>query len=457
MLVHMKTVALIGVMALAVSAHAAGTKASIDTDGYLSIDGKKMFVISVAVPPPPDGKTPGGKEAYEELHDGGCNFLRVTMKMREEDEPKGPRWTAEGFDEIQESLDALAKAQMYGWVYLYELGDISIGSGAREPALKKVIERFKDHPAVGGWKGADEPAWSFSNDKNHKRCSPENILHVYKLIHELDKNHPVLILHAPKGEWQSLVPYMAGTDITGMDIFPIGYPNGRHGDLPNRDISVVGDYTRWMRQAAGKKPVWMTLQVAWSGASKQSTLRFPTFPQERFMTYEAIIWGARGVNYFGGGIEASLNERDKPLGYNWTFWERVLRPVLEEINEKSALGAALVVGDAKLKIGAEQMLSVPPGNSVQSPPNKPPVLAHYPAAHGLDFCVREAGEKLFIIAAKREGDTVMVRFTGLPAGVAAEGDVLYESPRKIKIENGVFEDWFGPEEVHVYRIKRGGR
>src|SRR5207302_1775143 len=99
---------------------------------------------------------------------------------------------------------------------------------------------------------------------------------------------------------------------------------------------VVGDYTQWIRHAAGKKPVWMTLQVAWSGvANKLNVLRFPTFPQERFMTYEAIINGARGVNYFGGGIESTLNERDKPLGYNWTFWQRVLRPVLEEINDKS--------------------------------------------------------------------------------------------------------------------------
>jgi len=265
-------------IALAAAKLHAGTTVTLDPNGLIEVDKTKMFVISVAVPPPFDGKTPEGKDAFAELHDGGCNFLRVTMRKREDEEPKGPRWTPEGLDEIQKNLDALAKNQMYGWIYLYELGDIPMGSGPREATLRKVIERFKDHPATGAWKGADEPAWSFSNDKNHKRATPENILHVYKLIHEADKDHPVLILHAPKGDWQSLVPYMAGTDITGMDIFPIGYPDGRHGDLPNRDISVVGDYTQWIRRAAGKKPVWMTLQVAWSGVSKANTLRFPTFP-----------------------------------------------------------------------------------------------------------------------------------------------------------------------------------
>jgi hypothetical protein len=46
-----------------------------------------------------------------------------------------------------------------------------------------------------------------------------------------------------------------------------------------------------------------------------------------------------------------------------------------------------------------------------------------------------------------------VTFKGLPATVT-RGDVVYESPRKIEVKNGQFTDWFGPEEVHVYRIGR---
>ena len=64
------------------------------------------------------------------------------------------------------------------------------------------------------------------------------------------------------------------------------------------------------------------------------------------MTYDAIINGARGLVYFGGGIQSTLNERDKPLGYNWTFWDRVLRPVIEEVGDKSPLAAALCAPDS---------------------------------------------------------------------------------------------------------------
>src|SRR3989442_3320155 len=99
---------------------------------------------------------------------------------------------------------------------------------------------------------------------------------------------------------------------------------------------MVGDYTQIMRQVAdGKKPFWMVLQIAWSGVVKPGkTLRFPTFAEERYMTYQSIIKGARGLVYFGGDVAGALNEQDRALGWNWTFYEKVLHPVLAELNPK---------------------------------------------------------------------------------------------------------------------------
>ena len=106
-----------------------------------------------------------------------------------------------------------------------------------------------------------------------------------------------------------------------------------------------------MTVAEGKMPVWMTLQIAWSGVIKPGkTLRFPTFAEERFMTYQAIINGARGLIYFGGHIPKAMAPEDAALGWNWRFWKRVLRPVIEEIGEKSPLQPALVAPDSKLPI-----------------------------------------------------------------------------------------------------------
>ena len=86
-----------------------------------------------------------------------------------------------------------------------------------------------------------------------------------------------------------------------------------------------------------------------------------------------------------------------------------------------------------------------------APNSKLPVKAD--GAAGVEFTVREVGDEVFILACKREGETAQVTFKGLSATMT-RGDVVYESPRKIEVKNGQFTDWFGPEEVHVYRIRR---
>jgi hypothetical protein len=192
---------------------------------------------------------------------------------------------------------------------------------------------------------------------------------------------------------------------------------------------MVGDYTHFIKEVADGKPVWMVLQIAWSGVvNPRKTLRFPTFAQQRFMTYQALINGARGLIYFGGSIKAAMTPDDAKLGWNWTFWRRVLRPVLEEVGNNSPLVPALVAPDSKLPVKVA-------------------------GADDVEFCVREVGNDLYLLACKREGQTLQVKFAGLPAW-AATGEVLYESPRQVQVKAGQFTDWFAPFDVHVYHFCR---
>ena len=146
------------------------------------------------------------------------------------------------------------------------------------------------------------------------------------------------------------------------------------------------------------------------------------------MTYQALINGARGLIYFGGNIEKAMCPEDADLGWNWTFWRRVLRPVLEEVGNNSPLAPALVAPDSRLPIRVS-------------------------GANDVEFCVREVGDSIYILACKREGKTVEVKFSGLPAWVG-EGQVVYESPRRVRASQGTFSDWFAPFDVHVYRFGR---
>src|SRR5262249_7018612 len=163
---------------------------------------------------------------------------------------------------------------------------------------------------------------------------------------QLDPAHPLVIIQAPIGTLAQLVPYRPAFDITGADVYPVSYPPGAHTQTGNRDISVVGDVTRKMVRAAGGKPVWMTLQVAWSGVAPSRQRphlvpRFPTLQAERFMAYQAIVSGARGLAFFGGHLIQVASPADAQLGWNWTFWQEVLRPLVAELSS-DAVKPALV-------------------------------------------------------------------------------------------------------------------
>ena len=391
----------------------AASHVRIDADLALTIDGKKVFPIGFTMPPPPDGKTPDGHDAIGELARAGTTFLRTGVM--------GGPWDDEAIAREQQWQDAAARNGMHCWVFLRELGDLGTNQSQREAMLRKVVTRFRDHLGMGVWKGVDEPEWG-------KHAVPP-LVRAREIIRELDTNHPVAVTHAPRGTVASLRPYNAAADITGADIYPVGYPPGGHSLGTNKHISMVGDYTRTMMEVAdGKMPVWMILQISWSGVIKPGkTLRFPTFAEERYMVYEAIINGARGLIFFGGHIEKAMSPQDATLGWNWNFWDRVLRPVVEEIGRHSPLYLALTAPNSKL-----------------------PITVH--GADGVEFCAREVGNDLFLLACKREGATEQAQFRGLPAG-ASEGEVLHESPRTVTAAGGQFTDWFGPFEVHVYRFR----
>src|SRR5205814_756775 len=79
------------------------------------------------------------------------------------------------------------------------------------------------------------------------------------------------------------------------------------------------------------KPVWATLQIAWSGVLPPAHVpRFPTLLEERFMAYQAIVAGARGLAFFGGHLTQLMRPADVQSGWNWAFWERVLKPRITE-------------------------------------------------------------------------------------------------------------------------------
>jgi hypothetical protein len=386
---------------------------TIRSDGVQQFNGKPAFPIGFTTAPLPGTKAPSGRDSYSELARAGVVFNRCG---------KIGKWDAEAESFLDSMLAHAAKSGMLCAIYVPDLSEIKPGDAAKERELRRVVMKYRNHPAVAFWKGADEPEWG--------KVPVEQLAPFYRIIHELDANHPVWITQAPRGTVESLKRYDPFYDVGAIDIYPVSYPPGVHTDLPNKGLSMTGDYAKMMADVTGgRKPFWMVLQVCFSGVTKPGkTLRFPTFPEQRYMSYQSIIEGARGLLYFGGNVEACWNDADRALGWNWTFYNRVLKPLLDELSPEGPLYPALIAPDSKMSVRVS-------------------------GAKDLEFRVRESGNQLFLIAAKREGETAEVTFSGLPEDVKS-GTLLYEEPRKVIAKSGKFADWFGPNEVHVYRFVR---
>jgi hypothetical protein len=158
---------------------------------------------------------------------------------------------------------------------------------------------------------------------------------------------------------------------------------------------------------------------------------FPTLAQARFMAYDAIVAGARGLFFFGGHLKQAMNAADRRRGWNWTYWRNVQRPLLEELTSPEHL-PALTAPDSSQAIKA--------------------------SAPDIALKARETGGFLYLIAVRRDAaSSGPVRFSGLSPKIA-HGTVLAHPggnpARAVSAAGGVFTDPspFGPHNARVYRF-----
>jgi hypothetical protein len=365
-------------------------------------------------------------------------------------------WSAEFADAqiaAEKQVHAAAAAQgLHCWLFLGETPNLPAHAAGQPPSaneqlMTKLVTAFRGDPALLAYEGVDEPRNPY---RGANWIRPDGLIRAYQRIKSLDAQHPVVINQAPRSPVADLIPYRPAFDITSADIYPVSYPPQVHSDLPNKDINVVGEMTRKTHQAAGTKPFWMVLQIAFSGnirtqSNPDIVPRLPSLTQERFMAYQAIVNGARGLFFFGGHLTAVMTPGDAASGWNWTFWRRVLRPVVSELASPD-LQPALIAP------------TVAAGVTTQ------------PHNADIELVTRRTATHLYVIAVRIGGATSQVSFAGLPqkhdGTPLTKGEVLFEYvqqplpppfgghqvPRPVSVSNNGFHDWFAPHDAHVYRF-----
>jgi hypothetical protein len=138
------------------------------------------------------------------------------------------------------------------------------------------IKTFRDHPALLGWYVSDEP--------NGNNITPGQLEEIYRTVRENDPWHPVsIVFMAP---FMSSIKYADALDIVMADPYPI----------PNLPVTIVGETSGQLKtEFKGKKPFWIVPQAFGGG---ELWGREPTVQEIRSMTWQAIINGATGIQYF---------------------------------------------------------------------------------------------------------------------------------------------------------------
>lgn len=252
----------------------------------------------------------------------------------------------------QEDLDRAASVGLMGVVPL------PLQNGATDQ-LRKTVSELRRHPALAAWEGPDEIVWNFTaasmlhrtkgihresgewwrqteNAMQYSQEQADQIIPAMReavdMIRKLDQdNHPVWMNEALQSDVFYVRKYLDFVDIVGCDIYPV--------KKEDRRIHRMASATdRWIQVGRGK-PVWMVLQTfAWSELGEYygvNETAYPTFQESRFMAYDVIAHGAKGVLYWGSAYLKS--EKFRESIYALTRELAQLQPFLTAEPEKNVV------------------------------------------------------------------------------------------------------------------------
>ncbi len=367
---------------LAVQTAAVGATMKIDPDRMAQVDGKRTFILGLYENPSDDAQLKAVAEA-------GFNLVHAAPDAAALDRLHAlglGAWinTGGAIDlsvnrEVNEAAlrDMAAAFAGHPALLVWEVPDEALWNcwysvidwrGNHEPAAQsKAIEALEDKALAGQlqdmraeagrlnrrgafrasediideiWRklGQEAAIRDLHLDESAARAAKMcgGMMEGYALLRQLDGAHPVWMNHAPRNQIDQLAAFNRAADIVGCDIYPVPAYRCGHSDLRERSLAAVGAYTERMQEAAPGKPVWMVLQAfGWadlqSDPSEEETeeQRRPTFDESRFMAYDAIVRGARGILYWG----SAYIEKDSPL------WSDLLKLVAELAQLQPVLSA----------------------------------------------------------------------------------------------------------------------
>ena len=300
-------------------------------------------------------------DRYKMLKDAGYNFVVASA----------------------DDLDEVLKAGLLAAVPVY---------GKTPEEYYEFIKKYKDHPAVLCWMMYDEPGYN--------KADLLFIHDIYMAAFKADKVHPSYLVITTPTVYKT---FGQCCDVLAVDTYPI-----TKGQINDVGANIEKAY----KDLKASVPVWHCGQMF-----QWPEQRRPTPQEHRFMSYYALMNGAKGMLWYTfKGYGQDLPVDDPEL---WNAQKKFLK----ELHELSPVFLAPGLGGS-VATGAENVKAV-----IKSSPK---------------------GTYLFAAnTSKTESCN-----TEIKAGRNFSGMIeVYGENRKVKVDKGIINDDFKPLDVHIYRLK----
>ena len=294
------------------------------------------------------------------------------------------------------------------------------------------LEHVNDATIVA-WMHGDEPdnAQPLKGGKGYgPPIEPKKIVADYRRIAAADPTRPVLLNLGQGVAWDGWIGrgvrtnhpedyprYVQGCDIASFDIYPAV---SQRRQVAGKLWYVARGVDRLVKWTGGRKVVWNCIECTRIGNVHVK----PTPHQVRAEVWMSLIHGSRGLIYFVHQfkprfIEAALLADPEMLAAVTKINGRIraLAPVL---NGATLGGAAAVKSSAS---------DVP-----------------------IDAMVKRHGGATYVFAVCMRSRPATATFTVKGLADRAAAEVLGEG-RRVRVSKGVFQDKFGPYDVHLYKIR----
>ena len=297
------------------------------------VDGKQFPLVMFAVP--------GTDAHFKKVHDMGFDYVHIYGLTH------GPV-TDVVFKRIQTYLDLAQKHHLK--VMLDLDGSRRVPTGDDGIAdMRKVVQRFKNHPALGFWYLYDEP-------ELRKVSTPAVLLKYYQMIKEETPDIPVCICTSTSsgkpGVDHKWYDFGDDYDILAFDTYPI-----RGQQFPTAHLETVTNFNK--KAIALGEPVMPALQIfnfkalpsyvkkAEDAGQSTADWRYPNLQELRYWNFASLLQGARGMMYWSYMRAATVENTDA------TWLDKTLKPATLEFREFTNLVQPASEKEV-LNIGAEK-------------------------------------------------------------------------------------------------------